>query len=105
MTTLTLPTVNQEKVSSVASEEPLFPIRHTPVINEDTPLEERVPLLIVRDLLRLGWRIKSNSNKSLELMPPRDYEKNVVKAAMAYSRNEIIDRNSLWIREHENLAR
>ncbi|TRZ50260.1 MAG: DUF4338 domain-containing protein [Dehalococcoidia bacterium] len=105
MTTLTLPTANQEKVFSVASEESLFPFRQTPVIKEDMPLEERVPLLLVRDLLRLGWRIKSNSNKSLELVPPSNYEKNVVKAAMAYSRNEIIDRNNIWISSHLDLAR
>jgi len=105
MTTLTLLTANQEKVFSVASEESLFPIHHTPVIEEDMPLEERVPLLLVRDLLRLGWRIKSNSNKSLELVPPSNYEKNVVKAAMAYSRNEIIDRNNIWINSHLDLAR
>ncbi len=105
MTTLTLPTANQEKVFSVASEESLFPIHHTPVIKEDMPLEERVPLLLVRDLLRLGWRLKSNSHKSLELVTPSNYEKNVVKAAMAYSRNEIIDRNSLWLKEHLDLAR
>jgi len=105
MTTLTLPTANQERVFSFASEESFFPIRQTPVTKEGMPLEERVPLLLVRDLLRLGWRIKSNSNKSLELVPPRNYEKNVVKAAMAYSRNEMIDRNSLWIKKHLDLAR
>lgn len=105
MTTLTLPTANQEKVFSVASEESLFPIRQTPVIEEDMPVEERIPLLLVRDLLRLGWRIKSNSNKSLELVPPVNYEKSVVKAAMAYSKNEIIEQNSLWIENHLDLAR
>jgi len=105
MTTLTLPTANQEKVFSVASEESLFPIRQTPIIKEDMPVEERIPLLLVRDLLRLGWRIKSNSNKSLELVPPMNYEKSVVKAAMAYSRNEIIEQNNLWIENHLDLAR
>jgi len=105
MTTLTLPTANQEKFFSVASEEFLFPIRQTPVIKEDMPVEERIPLLLVRDLLRLGWRIKSNSNKSLELVPPVNYEKSVVKAAMAYSKNEIIEQNSLWIENHLDLAR
>jgi len=105
MTTLTLPTANQEKFFSVASEEFLFPIRQTPVIKEDMPVEERIPLLLVRDLLRLGWRIKSNSNKSLELVPPVNYEKSVVKAAMAYSKNEIVEQNSLWIENHLDLAR
>lgn len=105
MTTLTLPTANQEKVFSAASDGSLFPIRQTHIITEDMPLEEHVSLLLVRDLLRLGWRIKSNSNKSLQLVPPRNYEKNVVKAAMAYSRNEIIDRNSLWIKKNLDLAR
>lgn len=105
MTTLALPTANQEKALNAASEESLFSICQTPVNKEDMLLEERVPLLLVRDLLRLGWRIKSNSNKSLELVPPSNYEKNVVKAAMAYSRNEIIDRNNIWINSHLDLAR
>ena len=73
MTTLTLPTANQEKALYAASEESLFSICQTPVVKEDMLLEERVPLLLVRDLLRLGWRIKSNSNKSLELVPPCNY--------------------------------
>ena len=104
-TTLTVPTANSDKVLSRIMEEPAFAIHHTPVIKEDMPLEERVLLLLVRDLLRLGWRIKSNSNKSLELVPPSNYEKNIVKAAMAYSRNEIIDRNNIWINSHLDLAR
>lgn len=105
MTTLTLPTTNQDKVLSIASDDSLFPVRQIPAIKEDMPLEERVSLLLVRDLLRLGWCTKSNSNKSLELVPPSNYEKNVVKAAMAYSRNEIVDRNNIWINSHLDLAR
>lgn len=71
----------------------------------DISLEERVTLLLIRDLVRMGWRLKSNSNKSFELAPPASYEKNVVKEVMTYSRNELIDRNILWIKKHQDLAR
>ena len=105
MTTLILPAINQDKTFSTTTDEHIFSVRQSHIVTENIPLEERVPLLLIRDLLRLGWRVKSNSNKSLELTPPRIYEKNVVKAAMAYSRNETIDRNSLWIENHLDLAR
>ena len=105
MTTSTLLTANQDEVFSIALENSSLPIIHAPLIKEDVPIEERVPLLLVRDLLRLGWNIKSNSRKSLELVPPNNYEKNVVKSAMAYSRNEIIDRSSHWIENHLDVAR
>ena len=104
-TTLTVPTANSDNVFSRILEEPSFAIPRTPLIQEDLPLEKRVPLLLVRDLLRLGWHMRSNSNKSLELVPPMNYEKPVIKAAMAYSRNEIIEANKSWIEKHLDLAR
>jgi len=104
-TTLTMPTANSDKLLSRIMEEPAFAIHQPTPIREDMPLEQRVPLLIVRDLLRLGWRLRSNSNKSLELVPPASYNKEIVRAAMAYSRNEMIERNQVWIEQHLDLAR
>ena len=103
-TTLTVPTANSDKLLSRILGEPSFAIHQPTPIREDLPLEQRVPLLIVRDLLRLGWRLRSNSNKSLELVPPTNYEKPVIKAAMAYSRNEIIEANKIWIEKHLDLV-
>jgi hypothetical protein len=105
MTTLTLPNINHEKLFSPKVKGSLSPIHLAPIITEEMPLDERIPLLLIRDLLRLGWRIKSNSSRSLELVPPVNYEKNIIKAAMAYARNEIIDKNSLWIKNHLDSAR
>ncbi len=104
-TTLTVPTANSDKLLSRILGEPSFAVHRPTIIQEDLPLEQRVPLLLVRDLLRLGWRLRSNSNKSLELVPPTNYEKPVIKAAMAYSRNEIIEVNKTWIEKHLDLAR
>ena len=72
---------------------------------QEAPLEERVLLLLIRDLHRLGWRPVSNSNTSLELVPPDAYDKSVVRAAMSYSRNDVLDRNAPWIAKHIQLAR
>ena len=101
MTTLTIPANGKQDIFTVASGEPHL----LSYIEEETPIKERVTLLLVRDLLRLGWCMKSNSKKSLELIPPKQYGKNIVKAAMAYSRNEVIERNSNWINKHIELAR
>ena len=72
---------------------------------EDMPLTERVTLLLVRDLHRLGWRLATPSSASLELSPPADYPKHIVKQAMGHSRNELIDRDAVWISRHLASAR
>ncbi|MDA8161656.1 MAG: DUF4338 domain-containing protein [Desulfobacteraceae bacterium] len=68
-------------------------------------LEERVTLLLIRDLVRIGWRLKSNGSKSFELEPPTYYDKNTIKNAMAFSRNEIIESNIAWIKNNIELGR
>ena len=103
MTTLTVPRPNSDNLLSRILE-PSFASQSL-IANDDLPLEQRVPLLLVRDLLRMGWHMQSNSNRSLELVPPDSYDKEIVKKAMAYSRNEMIERNRVWIEEHLNLAR
>lgn len=103
MSVLTVPTTR--RICTVASERPLLSILQFSAINKNISLEERVTLLLVRDLVRIGWRLKSNSSKSFELVPPVNYEKNVIKEAMAYSRNETINRNAIWINKHMDLGR
>ena len=66
--------------------------------------EERVKLLIVRDLLRLGWEIKFNANKVL-ITPPSSYDKQVVRDSMRIKRNVALFKHATWIREHEKCGR
>lgn len=77
-----------------------------PVFNrEKTSLEEKVTLLLTCDLVRLGWRLHSNTNKSFKLAAPEIYSKEVIKQAMAYSRNALIERDRNWIDQHIDLGR
>lgn len=82
-----------------------FESAHSTATQEDAGLEERAASLLVCDLIRLGWRLRTGSPSSLELVPPPHYEKSVVRAAMAHARNETIDANSTWIDAHLQLAR
>lgn len=104
MTTLTIPTPSKRGILSHILDESLFSTQSS-VIREDLPLEQRASLLLIRDLLRLGWHMQSNSNKSLEFVPPSYYHKDIIRTAMAYSRNETIERNRVWIDQHLELAR
>lgn len=102
MSVLIVPTT--KKVSALASEKPSLSLLDLSCIRKKISLEERVTLLLMRDLVRLGWYLKSNSNKSFEFLPPDNYDKNVTKDAMAYSRNEIIEKNAKWIEKHLKLG-
>lgn len=93
-----------KRVSSLALDAPSLSFLDLSDKYERMALEERVTLLLMRDLIRLGWRLKSNSTTSFEFSPPDNYEKDIVKEAMAYLRNDIIDRNSEWIKKHTELA-
>jgi len=66
--------------------------------------EEKVKLLIVRDLLRLGWEMNFKANRVL-IRPPGSYDKQVVKDSMQIKRQESLTKNAAWIREHLELAR
>ncbi len=103
MTTLIVPAT--KKVSKAASSGRGLSVIDLSRAKRGVSLEERVTLLLMRDLVRVGWRLKSNSKKSFEFFPPDNYEKPVVKEAMAYSRNQIIDGNKDWIEKHLDLAR
>lgn len=103
MSLLTVPATT--RVCTAASQTPLSSVANPYTAGDSISLEERVTLLLIRDLVRLGWHLKSTSSKSLQLVPPDAYQKNVIKQAMAYSRNDAIDRNALWIEKHLDTGR
>lgn len=75
------------------------------VIPKTNSLKDRVILLLIRDLLRLGWSFKTNSSKSFELAPPENYEKETVRQGMGFAREKIIQQNRKWIDSHIEIAR
>lgn len=66
--------------------------------------EEKVKLLIVRDLMRLGWEMNFKANRVF-IKPPDTYDKLIVKDSMQIKRQESLTKNTTWIREHLELAR
>jgi len=72
---------------------------------DEMSLGERATFLLMRDLVRLGWRLRSNSHCALEFVPPETYTKDVVRTAMAYARNDALAKNKEWIQEHLPLGR
>jgi len=70
-------------------------------------LDQQVFWLIIRDLSRLNWEVRppSKDNPYLTIVPPDDYDKSTIRAAMAFKRNEIINRNKIWIDKHIDFAR
>ena len=66
--------------------------------------EERVRLLIVRDLLRLGWEVSFRADRVL-ITPPACYDKQVVKDSMQIKRQVSLSKYTNWIEEHSNLSR
>jgi hypothetical protein len=66
--------------------------------------EEKVRLLIVRDLMRLGWEITFKANSVL-ITPPAFYDKQIVKDSMQVKRQESLVKHAAWIKEHAELAR
>lgn len=67
-------------------------------------LEEKVRLLIFRDLFRLGWSWQTIDN-SIVCTPPEFYDKATIKKAMSIKRYEILENNSDWIDKHFHLAK
>jgi len=66
--------------------------------------EERVKLLLIRDLFRLNWDIEKSGNK-LIISPPNSYEKEIIKHSMSIPRKVILNKNKEWIGKHIDLAR
>lgn len=65
--------------------------------------EEKVKLLIIRDLSRLGWSLDFN-NDVIQLTPPASYDKELIKSTMSVKRKEILDNNKEWINKNIDLA-
>jgi len=103
MSTLTVP--KTKKLITHSLGDSFYSSDQSFFIDNNVSIEERVTSLLTRDLIRLGWRLKSVSNKSLELTPPAAYNKEIVKRAMAFSRNEAIERNASWLNKYIKLAR
>lgn len=66
--------------------------------------EEKVKLLIVRDLMRLGWEMTLRRDRVL-FKPPDFYDKQIIKDSMQIKRLETIAENIDWITNHIELAR
>lgn len=66
--------------------------------------EEKVKLLIVRDLLRLGWEMNFKASRVL-IKPPDSYDKQTIKDSMQVKRHESHTKNKEWIGKHIDLAR
>jgi hypothetical protein len=71
-------------------------------LNTRSP-EEKVILLILRDLLRLEWQVNFKANR-VSLSPPAKYDKDVIKESMQIKRQEQIQINSIWLKNHLHLA-
>jgi hypothetical protein len=67
-------------------------------------LEEKVRLLIFRDLFQLGWSWQTIDN-SIVCSPPEFYDKAIIKKAMSIKREELVENNSEWIDKHIHLAK
>ena len=65
--------------------------------------EEKVRLLIVRDLLRLGWEMNFQANRVL-IKPPTCYDKEIIKDSMQVKRKESLAKNAEWIEKHLPIA-
>ena len=77
---------------------------HSDNLIETKDSEERVKLLLVRDLFRLDWNIDKSRDK-LVISPPHYYNKEIIKQSMSISRQEILNKNKEWIEKHIDLAK
>ena len=66
--------------------------------------EEKVKLLIVRDLLRLGWEMNFKASRVL-IKPPDSYDKQTIKDSMQVKKQEALTKHEGWIGKHIELAR
>jgi len=66
--------------------------------------EERVKLLLIRDLFRLNWHIEKSRNK-LVISPPNSYDKEIIRRSMSISRKKILNKNKEWIEKYVDLAK
>jgi len=66
--------------------------------------EEKVKLLLIRDLFRLNWQTEKSKDK-LVLLPPKYYNKEIIKQSMNVSRQETLNKNKEWIKKHIDIAK
>lgn len=66
--------------------------------------EERVKLLLIRDLFRLNWGIENLKDK-LVISPPTHYNKEIIRKSMSISRQEILCKNREWIEKRVDFAK
>ncbi len=71
---------------------------------ETDSLEEKVKLLLLKDLFRLNWNIEKSKEKFI-VKPPKIYTKQIIKQSMSISRQEILTKNKKWIDNHLDLAK
>jgi hypothetical protein len=67
--------------------------------------EEKVKLLIIRDLLRLNWTIHREGDDGILIAPPEYYNKETIRRSMAVNRSERLETDKAWIDKHTGLAR
>ena len=65
--------------------------------------EEKVKVLILRDLLRLDWQMSLRSNR-VSLAPPSSYSKDIIRASMEVKRQEQLRKHSRWLDAHHSIA-
>lgn len=66
-------------------------------------IEDKVKLLILRDLWNVNWQIQYGRKKII-VSPPENYTKETVREAMTMKRLEILHKNKKWIKTHLKLA-
>ncbi|MDR0572877.1 MAG: DUF4338 domain-containing protein [Tannerella sp.] len=77
---------------------------HTTTYVETKDIKETVVLSIIRDLTRLNWSVK-HQDKKIIIEPPDVYDKDVIRHSMSIKRDEIIEKNRIWIDNHIEMAR
>jgi hypothetical protein len=66
-------------------------------------LEDKVKLLVLRDLWNVNWQIQ-NRGKKLTVSPPVEYNKQTIREAMTMKRLESLHKNKKWIKANTKLA-
>jgi len=67
-------------------------------------LEDKVKLLIIRDLINLGWNINFKNHK-IDITPPAFYDKEIIRKSMSFKKNEIINKNLDFIEKNLQFAK
>lgn len=71
---------------------------------DDLTLEQKVKILVLRDLIKLDWTLSSKDKKVI-LNPPFEYNKDSIKYAMSVRRNDLLKENEDWIEKNIETAR